>query len=273
MLHQVEFLIEGNLLPMTMGELRVSEKLLFEQAWLKESESLPSWEQKSYTLVYVAVEAPRNTNYFLIARDYLDFFLLIYSLVSNQPVTSRVGVGTNLENINFLGDNRVGFPSFEKVHFVGEHKNSLLSRSILEAKELFLSLVPNKQEIMESSLGLALVYYYYAVLASRRRLEEVIINLVIAGEALLISDNTKIMQKLSRRLSRMIAETGKERTEIAKKMRKLYGLRCGIVHGGKKKPSTYDVGTLFDYIKRAIKKGLTSREFEKMELIAKLDKK
>jgi len=256
-----------------MGKLRVSKKLLLEQAWQKKSESLPPWEQKSYTLAYVAVEAPRDVSYFLIARDYLDFFLLIYSLVSNQPVTSRVGVGTNLENINLLGENRVSFPSFEKIHFVGEHKANLLSRPILEAKELFLSLVPKRQEIMESSLGLALIYYYYAVLASRRRLEEAIINLIIAGEALLISDNTKITQKLSRRLSRMIAKTEKEKTEIAKKMRKLYGLRCGIVHGGKKKPSTYDVGTLFDYIGRAVKKGLTSRELKKTELIAKLDKK
>ena len=40
-------------------------------------------------------------------------------------------------------------------------------------------------------------------------------------------------------------------------MRKLYELRCGIVHGGGKKPSLNDVKILFNYVRRAIEHGLS----------------
>lgn len=272
MLHQVEFLIEGYLLPPTMGELRVSEKLLLEQAWRKESESLPSYEQKSYTLVYVGVEAPKEANFFLIAQNYLDFFVLIYSLVSGQPVTTRMGIGTTLNDLSSLGANRISFPSFEKIHVLGEHKDNFLSKPILKAKERFLQLLPNRQRIMESPLGLALIYYYLAVLASRRRLEEAVIHLMIASEALLCTETTKIRENLSRRLSALVAEDEAEKGEILRKMRKLYELRCGIVHGGGKKPSRNDVKILFNYVRRVVERGLSLRNLSKEELVAKLDK-
>lgn len=108
------------------------------------------------------------------------------------------------------------------------------------------------------------------VRASKRTLEEAVIHLMIAAEALLITRNEKIQCNLSRRLSALIAENEVERAEISKKMLELYGLRSAIVHGGGKKPSLSDVLVLFDYVRRAIEKGISLRHLSKNELVAKL---
>ena len=271
MLHQVEFLIEGYLLPPTIGRLRVSTKLILEMVSREGFESSVIDEPAYYTIAYVGVDIPKDTNYFRIAGDYLDFFLLIYSFVSRQPVTTRVGIGTTLDDMRSLGAKRIGFPDFEKINVLGEYKDNIFSKPILDAKKLFLKLLPDRQKIMKSHLGLALIYYYLAILASRRRLEEVVIHLMIVGEALLITEITKIRKNLSRRLSTLIAENKEEKAEISKKMRKLYELRCGIVHGGGKKPSRNDVKILFNYTGRAIERGLSLRHLSKKELVTKLD--
>lgn len=272
MLHQVEFLVEGYLLPLTIGRLRVSEKLILEQVWRRGRESRLSHEPSDYAIAYVGVATPKEANYFPIAGDYLDFFLLIYSLVSGQAVTVTMGAGTTLDDLNSLGAKRIGWPSFEKIHVLGERKDDFLSKPILDAKKHFLLLLPDRQRIMERSLGLALTFYYFAVLASRRRLEEVVIHLMIAGEALLITKNENKRGNLSGRLSTLIAENETEKAEISKKMLKLYDLRSGIVHGGGKKPSLGDVKILFNYVRRSIECGLSLRRLSKEELVAKLDK-
>ena len=272
MLHQIEFLIEGYLLPPTIGRLRVSEKLMLEKVWRRGSEFRLSHEPADYAIAYVGVATPKEANYFLIARDYLDFFLLIYSLVSGQPVTQTIGIGTTLDDMSSLGAERIGFPNFERIHVLGERKDDFFSKSILDTKKRFLQLLPDRQKIMDRPLGLALIYYYFAVLASRRRLDEAVINLMIAAEALLCTDTKKIRKKLSRRLSTLIAEKETEKATILKKMRELYDLRSGIVHGGGKKPLRSDVKILFKYVKRAIECSLSLRHLSKEELVAKLDK-
>jgi len=264
MLHQIEFLIEGYLLPSTIGRLKISETLIFEQVWGN------GRENPMAALAYVGVDTPVEANPFPIARDYLDFFLLIYCLESGQAVTETMGIGTDLDEIASLGTKRAGFSSFGRINVLGEYRDGPLSKPILEAKEHFLLLLPNKQEIMESPLGLSLTYYYYAVRASKRTLEEAVIHLMIAAEALLITRNEKIQCNLSRRLSALIAENEVERAEISKKMLELYGLRSAIVHGGGKKPSLSDVLVLFDYVRRAIEKGISLRHLSKNELVAKL---
>jgi len=125
---------------------------------------------------------------------------------------------------------------------------------------------------MESTLGLALIFYYLAVLASRRRLEEAVVNLMIAAEALLITKNECIQANLSRRLSTLIAENETEKAEISEKMRELCDLRSDIVHGRGKKPSLNNAQILFNYVRRAVERGLSLKHFSKEDLIAKLDK-
>ena len=165
----------------------------------------------------------------------------------------------------------LGFPSFERINVLGEYKDGLWSKPILEAKERFLLLLPERQRIMESPLGLSLRYYYLAVRASKRLLEEAIIHLMIAAEALLITRNENIREPLSRRLSVLIAKNEEERAEISKKMRGLYDLRCDIVHGRGGKPSWIDARVLFDYVRRAIEQGISFRYLSKQGLVEKLD--
>ena len=273
MLHQVEFLIEGHLLPMTMGEMRVSENLLLQQAWKKETGSWLSDSQTFHTLAYVSVETEEVVNYFPIAIDYLNFFLLIYTLASSQPVAAKVGIGTTLDDVNLLGEKRIGFPSFEKIHISEEHTVTPLDKLILEVKGRFLLLLPDKQRIMKSYLGLALTHYYNAVQATRRQQRDAITNLMSASEALLIVRGEKISSSLSRRLSSLIAKNETEKTEISQKMRELYDLRSGIVHGERKKPTLAETSLLFSFVNRAISRAISLRKLTKGELCEELDKK
>lgn len=272
-LHQVEFLIEGYLLPLTMGELRVSEKLLLQQGLRKESLSWLTLPSPLYTLAYVCVEPSEETNYFLKAGSYLEFFLLIYSLVSSHPVTARMGVGTTLESIDSLGEKKIGFPSVEKVLSEEKQIDSPLNKPILKAKALFLQLLPERQQIMTCHLGLALTYFYHAIRASQRRLEEVIINSMISAEALLILKNEKIRSSLAKRLPSLIAENEIEKAEISKKIRELYDLRSAIVHGRGKKHSPAEVRLLLKYMSKAINRALTLRSLTKEELLEELDRR
>jgi len=84
-LRQVEFLIEGYLLPPTMEKLRISENLLLERAY--------SQEKPYVTLAYVGVTSFGESNYFPDAMAYMDFFLLIYTLMSGQRVAHIMAPG------------------------------------------------------------------------------------------------------------------------------------------------------------------------------------
>jgi len=271
MLHQVEFLIEGDMLPFTMGELRVSNELLLESVWRRNIEGRITSESEMCTIAYVGVETPREANYFIDANNYLDFFLLIYSLVSGQAVMSKIGLGTKLDDLNSLGTRPAGWPRYEKIHFDQEPEENVFCKPILDTKRLFLQLLPNRDDIMKSHLGLALRYYYFAVAASKRRLEESVIDLIIAVEALLIAGEEGKRQNLSKRLSALIAKNEEERKDISKKMVTLYDLRSSIVHGGGTSPSLNDARTLFGYVKRAIDCAIPLRQLSKKELIASIE--
>ena len=179
MLHQVEFLLEGNLLPVTIGELSVSDRFLLEAVYPKNMTN-----NSSYAIAYVATE--EEGNFFKPVQDKVEFFILIYALVSGQHVTSRTGIGTELQNLSSLGKKRVTFPDYKKIYVMTTGKDEFLTKTIFETKELFLKLLPFRQRLMDSHVGLALIYYYIAVQASQRRFEQAVINLMIALEALLI---------------------------------------------------------------------------------------
>lgn len=264
MLHQIEFLLEGYLLPVTVGEFRVSENLVLEAVWPKSNEP-----KTNYAIAYVAVE--EEGYYFKTAIDYVEFFVLNYSLVSGQPVTFKMGAGTLIEDLDSLGKKRVSFANFEKLYVEGNAIEDVLSKPFFDAIKTFLELFSERQKIMDGSLGIALAYYYFAVLASQRRLEEVVINLMIAGEALLITESDTICGPLSRRLATLIAKNEAERKLISKKMLKLYSVRSGIVHGRGKKPTVDETSQLLCYVKEAIDAALSKRTLSKEELVKKLD--
>jgi hypothetical protein len=262
--NQVEFLVEGYLLPPTLEKLRISKNLILEQVCSQEKPGL------DVTVAYVGVNSVGEKNYFPDAMAYMDFFLLIYTLMSGQRVTHRIGAGTTLDNMKSLGSRRVSF-HVEKVHVMGKHKHKddLLAKNILAVRRRFVQLLPDRQKIMNGHLGLALTFYYVAVHA--RRWEEAVISLIIAAEALLCTETKQIRRNLSGRLSALIEKDDTKKNEVVRKMLELYELRSCIIHGGGKKPSLNDTRVLFGYVRRAIERGLSLRRLLKKEFVARFD--
>jgi len=124
-------------MPPTIGKLCVSENLILEKVWRGGYESRLTHEPADYAIAYVGVDTREEPNYFPAARDYLDFFFLIYSVVSGQPVTSMMGIGTTLEDTASLGTRRVGWPGFEKIHVLDEREDDFFCKPILDTKKLF----------------------------------------------------------------------------------------------------------------------------------------
>jgi hypothetical protein len=185
-------------------------------------------------------------------------------------VTFKTGIGTELKDRDSLGKNRFTFPDYEKIHVMTSVKEGFWTKPITQTKELFLKLLPKRERIMESHVNLSLIYYYVAVQASQRRLEQSIINLIIALEALLIKEGDKIRGCLATRVAALVAENEEQRTLIAKQMKELYDLRSHIVHGRGKKPSFNDTKQLFNYTRKSLEKTLYLEALSKEELIGKI---
>ena len=214
--------------------------------------------------------ATEEDNYFKAARDSVDLFVLIHSFISGQIIMVENGAAIEIKNYDSLGKQRITFGDFEKINVHGNSNNLLWP--IFETKKRFLELIPDRQKIMGGHLGIALSYYYYAIRASRRRLDEVIIDLMIAAEALLVTKSVNIRGALSKRLSTMNASNQNERTTIARRICDLYDLRSAIVHGSGKKPMLNEGRELFEYVRKALDEALSLRALSKHTLIEKLDK-
>ena len=264
LLKQVEFLIQGYLLPITMGRLQVSPRFIIEDAIAKKD------REGFFALGFIGVEDEHN--FFTKARSTMNLFLLLHALTTGQAVTHLMGIATPLSTLADLGKNRVTFPSYEKVIHRNEDMKSKLSKPILLTNERFLQLEADVDRVLDEHVGLALSYFYYAAQANRRRrFAEVVINLTIAAEAL-FSKEPPYRGNLKRRLSCFIADSELERKKIAKEIGKFYRLRGAIVHGGKKEIPLGDVRPAWEYIRKAIDKALSSKIYTKAELIQEADK-
>ena len=267
MLKQVEFLIQGYLLPMTIGRLQVSPSFVIEEAVSKKD--LGGF----FALAFVGVKD--EPNFFKRASSKMNLFLLLHALITGQATTYLRGAAIPLSTLDDLGKNRVTFPGYEKVVLLDENMKSELSKPILLTKERFLQLENDMDRILDGHVGLALRYSYRAAQASgKRRVAEVVIDLAIAAEALL-SRESPYTANLKRRLSIFIADNETERSEIFKKIGEFYRLRGLIVHGERinaRKIPLVDVRAASEYIRKAIDKALSSKLYTKAELIQKVDK-
>lgn len=265
MFKQVEFLIQGYLLPLTIGRLQVSPSFLIEDAIAKKD------VEGFFALAFIGVKD--EPHFFMNARSRMDLFLLLHALITGQAATHLMGVATPLSTLADLGKNRVTFPNYEKVIHVNEDMKSELSKPIFLTKERFLQLEADVDRILNEHIGLALSYFYYAAQADRRRrFREVVIDLAIAAEAL-FSREPPYRGNLKRRLSCFIADSELERKKIARKIGDFYRLRGAIVHGGKKEIPLDDVRTAWGYIQKAIDKALSSKLYTKAELILEVGSK
>jgi len=262
-IHQIESLLSGNLLPPTIGRLQVSKRLIIERAW-------ETYSSGEFALAYVGWED--EPNFFMKAILYMDFFLLIHALICGTPVTHIRGPANPISKLSELGKRRFYFSKYEKITVPQEDLHSELSKPILSTKDRFLQLEKDTQRIIDGHVGLALRYYYFALQANNRgRIEEVVIDLAIAAEAL-FSTRKNFTKNLKRRLSSFIADDESERGEIAKRIGDFYHLRGTIVHGGKKRINLNDIGIVSIYVQKAIDKALSFRLYSKKEFIQEVDK-
>jgi len=268
MVHQVEFLLRGNLLPPLISKLQVSERLIIENVLGPIEFSIPR-ESDSFAIAYVGLED--ESHFFLDATTYIDFFLLIHALTHNIVVTHYKGIAFEISTLNDLGKKKVSFRKFEKVNILKEDLQCELSKIILLTKERFLEFEKDTEKIMGEYLGLALRYHFFALQAyNRRHFDEVVLNLVIAAEAL-FSTGKSHKYNLKRRFSNFIANDETEIYEIEKTISNFYDLRSAIVNGGKKKITFNDVKIPSIYIQKAIEKSLSSRLYLKEELLKVTD--
>jgi hypothetical protein len=267
--HQIEFLIVGNLLPSTIVKVRVTENLLLKQAYREGDYSQVGFD--TFTLAFVGVPDNSSSNPFLLARDYLEFFLLVYSFVSSQALNYLTGLGTEISTLDDLGIHRVGFSNVKELTALEEDNVPGLSATFHSARKRYLELLEHKKFIMDGYLGIALRYYSYAIQAgARNHPDEVVIDLCIGLEAL-FSIKPPFKKNLQRRISIFIKENESEQEKIFKDVGEFYRLRGDIVHG--MRPNKFKVRSVIvnaDYVRRGIDKALSLR-LTKEKLIESLD--
>ena len=147
-----------------------------------------------------------------------------------------------------------------------------MDKGIVDTRELFLKLEPDRETIMDGHLGLALRFYYLAVSAAERRSrEEFIMHLSIAAEALVQTGEGKLTENIKRRIAALIGNESDEAKTIAREIGELYRVRGLVVHGHKPKIQLYQTKRMDSYVRRAVQNGLELRHLSKKDLAQWLD--
>lgn len=269
--YQIEYLVRGTILPLSYPEHRYSDHLLVQKSWPKDGISYATGEDYlGYSLVFVAVEeeGPRK---FSKADDYLTLFLHLSSLQTGNTYDVHQGIGTRLKNVEDLGKRRTGFPSFQMTNQLNDPFPDHVLYVERQMKE-YQELEAEATEIVHSEIGLALQFYHDGLKSNvMRRPDLAIVHFMMAAEALVIIGNKEVTRNVSRRLAALYYSTD-ELEEGVRSMKKLYGLRSGIVHGGGKKPSPLEVRTLFRVIRQALRDRIQFRHLEKEMYVSRIDK-
>lgn len=266
-LQQIEYLIHGNILPMSVDNVRISERLLLERVYGDGYQDSTWGKNVGHVKAYVGTEYEEKGAFFKRADEYLTFFLHLFTLENAQPYVVFRGVSIPVDDFLNLGLNRVSFPGFEKMTSLSKPFVRDM-RYISYLKSTFERFESDYEEILSSPLGLSLQFVYDAVMANhRRRLELAVVHFIMAAEALVIHELQGIRQRISKRIAMLVSDSSNELDETYRTMKKLYGIRCGIVHGGGKRVSPYDVQSIYKYLKKAVNECLTHRQVTKQDLI------
>ena len=269
---QIEYLIHGDILQFSINDFRISDKLILQKVYGDGYQDSTWGEHTGHVKAFVGVEFDEKGNYFKRADDYLTLFLHLYTLETGQPyVKFSGGVSINLDDLSNLGVKKIdSFHGFNQIEYLSppRERDMIL---ISNRKAVFEELECEYEALMSSPFGLSLQFFYDAVMANhRRRLELAVVNFMIAAETLVIKEDRSHRQLVSKRIGVLASEKPDEIDEVYREMKRLYGVRSAIVHGGGKKASPYDVQALFRYLKKGIQKRLLLRETPKVELVRKL---
>jgi len=269
-LHQVKYLINGNVLPMSILRHWFSERLYIETV-LGDGYSDASIGKLNHAVAYIGVESEENEYFFGKTEDYLNLFLYLYSLQTGQPWIKFQNVGYTIACYTQLGTIDPGFPGFQYIEYMGESLERHIEY-LQKLSGLFHQLEIDYENIMKSPSGLSLKFFYDAIMSNHRKeLDLAVVHFFIAAEALTIIGEESKRQNVSKRIAALTSESSTEYSENSSKMKELYGVRSGIVHGGGKKATPVQVGDLFRYLRKAILIRLSLRRLSKRELVSKLD--
>ncbi|MEK0325177.1 MAG: HEPN domain-containing protein [Nitrosopumilus sp.] len=268
-MQQQEFLIEG--LQFLPEKVSISNKMVLYKVVSPSELSSPPHPQ-SYAIAYMAIGDDLQD--FVEARSRLDFFLLIYSYMSQKTTLMFDGVSTKLEKVGDLGTHPIGFANYMRYTTKVKELDPLWDSALIKTKQPFLELDPDREMIIGSHIGLALRFYYYATGAMvRLSLDELMIHLTVAGEALAQTRRGRATENMRRRISALIEGDSKKRQDIYKNIGKLYSVRSNVVHGRRPKIKIDEATLLIEYTRRAIDETIKLRHMSKNELIQMLDKK
>lgn len=270
-LQQIEYLIHGNILPMSIDKHRMSERLVIEKVYGEGYRDSTWGEHVGHVKAYVGVEYDGTPTFFDKAHNYLTLFLNLYTLQAGQPYVVFRSIGTPVDDFTNLGERSYGYPKHEPIVSIGESLPDDVHR-ISKLKSLFQQVESDFESIIDTPLGLAMQFFYDALMSNhRRRLELAVVHFMMAAEALIVLDEEAKRQNVSRRISILSSESLEEYKTAFKSMKNLYDVRSGIVHGGDKKASPMDVGQLFQCIRKALFESLALRHLGKQELVNRLD--
>jgi len=257
-MRQVEAIINWEL-ALVFERLKISNRLILEQGYSRSGDFC--------AIAYIGVQD--ESYHFRTAKSYLDLFVLTCALTIDVSSTYGNFMGIEISDLSKLGEKRV--TAFEKVNLLWDYMQHPRIEPILLVKERFCELLDDRQQILDSYLGLALRYYYYAIQSYFRkpkRMDEMILDLTIVAETL-FSTGTNFKRNLKHRLSNFITGDEDQKLIIAKNIGYFYEYRSAIVHGirKKKKITVNDIATVKNYIQKALDKALSKRLFQKDELI------
>ncbi len=225
----------------------------------------------NHTVAYIGVKSDENEKFFSKTENYLNLLLYLYSLQTGQPWIKFQNVGYNIASYTQLGTIDPGFPGFQYIEYIGEPVERHI-KYLQKLSGLFHQLETDYENIMKSPSGLSLKFFYDALMSNHRKeLELAVVHLIIAAEALTLIGEGSKRQNVSKRIAVLTSESSTEYSEIYRKMKELYDVRSGIVHGGGKKATPLQVGELFRYLRKAILIRLSIRHLSKRELVSKLD--
>lgn len=281
-LHQIVNLIHGSILPLSIPEFKISDKLLLRNV-LGDGymDTITIGTNSWHTIAYVGVESDypmsedftnnQSKNFFSKASNYLDLFLLLYGLQYGKPYVKFLGSGTVIKKYSELGWHHASFPQFKTYTFEGEPLDSEREYAS-KLRDLFLLFESDIDNIVGSPLSISLRSYNNALLDyARWNLGLAIIQLFIAAEALVIIGNEPKRKNVSNRISCLISNDSQEGIALKRRIKQFYDLRSGIVHGGGKRASIKETQELFSIIKRSIFSRLSSNSLPKKEMIEILD--
>lgn len=251
--------------------VRISERLILDHVSGPPS-LLPAKLSQSHAIAYVASgDRPSDA---AEARNYLDFFLLLYSYVTEKRVVMEQHIGTPLTDIGSLGARKVGLPHHQKVESNIKEPDPFWDEGVIKTKEMFLKFESDYRKIMDGYLGRALRFYYLAVAAAERwSRDEFIVQLTIAAEVLVQTGTGSATGNLKRRIATLVGNDADEIRQIAHNVGDLYALRGLVVHGHNPRIQLTQTKQLDGYVRKAFEKSLELRDMSKDEMAQMLDQK